>query len=77
MFNSTQIDVIMVTTSFLKLPEVQCRTGKSRSSIYQGGNDGTFPKPIKIGPRAVGWDSREIDSWIQQCIDASRPDDPE
>ena len=69
----------MVTaTKFLKLPEVRIRTGKSRSSIYKGVNDGTFPKPIKLGgPRAVGWIEAEIEAYNQACIDASRPDDSE
>lgn len=62
----------MVTTRFIKLPEVQDRTGKSRSSIYQGINKGTFPKPIKLGPRAVGWIEAEIEAHNQACIDASR-----
>ena len=65
----------MVTaTKFLKLPEVRTLTGKSRSSIYKGANDGTFPKPIKLGPRAVGWIASEIEAHNQDCIDASRPD---
>ena len=65
----------MVTaTKFLKLPEVRVRTGKSRSSIYQGVKDGTFPRPIKLGPRAVGWIEAEIEAHNQACIDASRPD---
>ena len=68
----------MVTnTKFLKLPEVRARTGKSRSSIYQGVNDGTFPRQIKLGPRAVAWSSIEIDAWIQSCIDGSRSGDSE
>lgn len=69
----------MVTaTKFLKLPEVRIRTGKSRSSIYKDVNDGTFPKPIKLGgPRAVGWIEAEIEAYNQACIDASRPDDSE
>ena len=69
-------DVSMAFTVFLRLPAVQNRTGKSRSSIYAGGNDGTFPKPIKIGPRAVGWLEAEIEAHNQACIDASRPSDP-
>ncbi len=68
----------MATTVFLRLPEVQIRTGKSRSTIYQGVNDGTFPKPIKLGgPRAVGWIEAEIEAYNQACIEASRPDDSE
>ncbi len=66
---------MVTTTKFLKLPEVRSRTGKSRSAIYQGVKDGTFPKPIKLGPRAVGWIESEIEAHNQSCIDASRPDD--
>ena len=64
----------MATITFLRLPEVQIRTGKSRSSIYQGIKDGTFPKPIRIGPRAVAWIETEIEAHNQSCIDASRPE---
>ena len=68
----------MVTpTKFLRLHEVQIRTGKSRSAIYQGVKDGTFPKQIKLSPRAVGWVEAEIEAHNQACIDASRADDPE
>ena len=68
----------MVTpTKFLKLPEVQSRTGKSRSAIYAGINSATFPRQIKIGPRAVGWIEAEIEAFNQACIDASRSGDSE
>ncbi len=79
MFNSILEDADMVTaTKFLKLPEVQNRTGKSRSSIYQGIDAGTFPKQVKIGgPRAVGWIESEIEAYIQACIEASRSGDSE
>jgi prophage regulatory protein len=26
--------------------------------------DGKFPKAMRLGIRAVGWDSAEIDQWI-------------
>ena len=68
---------MVTTTKFLKLPEVRVRTGKSRSAIYQGVKDGTFPKPIKLGPRAVGWIEAEIEAHNQSCIDASRSRDTE
>ncbi len=68
---------MVTTTKFLKLPEVRVRTGKSRSAIYQGVKDGTFPKPIKLGPRAVGWIEAEIEAHNQSCIDASRSKDTE
>ena len=49
---------------FIRLPEVINRTGYQRTSIYEKISEGTFPAPIKLGPRAVAWVSEEIDKWI-------------
>jgi prophage regulatory protein len=35
--------------------------------------EGTFPKPISLGSRAVGWLEHEIDDWLDRRIRASRP----
>ncbi|GAA5442617.1 hypothetical protein Misp06_00791 [Microbulbifer sp. NBRC 101763] len=53
----------------LRLPEVERLTGYKRSSIYQFAKDGLFPKQHRIGPGAVGWDSREIEAWIEDKLD--------
>ena len=52
----------------LRLPEVSERTGRSRSSIYDDIADGTFPGPIPLGRRAVGWLEEEIDDWLDARI---------
>lgn len=49
---------------FLRLPEVIRRTGYKKASIYNMVRNGEFPKSVKIGPRAVAWDSNEIEAWI-------------
>lgn len=48
----------------LRLPEVIARVGLKRASLYQRIQTGAFPKPIPLGPRAVGWLEHEIDSWL-------------
>lgn len=48
----------------MRLPEVITATGYKRSSIYLFMDRGEFPKCHRIGPRAVGWDSQEIESWV-------------
>lgn len=58
--------------SILRRPEVEARTGLSRSTIYLKVAQGSFPKPINLGPRAVGWVASEIDAWLQQQLSASR-----
>jgi len=49
-------------------PEVEAKTGLSRSTIYEKMKNGTFPKPVKLGPRAVGWLETEVDAWIKERI---------
>jgi prophage regulatory protein len=39
----------------LRLPEVKSRVGLCRASIYNHMAQGSFPKPISLGLRAVGW----------------------
>jgi prophage regulatory protein len=57
----------------LRRPQVEERTGLSRSTIYARMQFGTFPRPILLGDRAVGWLEHEIDDWIDQRIRQSRP----
>ena len=61
--------------SILRRPEVETRTGLSRSTIYLKVAQGTFPKPINLGPRAVGWIAEEIDAWLRRQIASSRVPD--
>ena len=46
-----------------RLPEVMSLTGLSRSSIYLRISVQKFPKPIKIGRRAVGWSEDSLIAW--------------
>jgi prophage regulatory protein len=60
------------TERILRRPEVEHRTGLSRSGIYELLANGEFPKPIKLGSRSVGWLETEIAAWIQQRVQTSR-----
>jgi prophage regulatory protein len=55
----------------IKLPEVERRTGLSRSTIYAMAAAGQFPRPIKLIPngRASGWLEDEVDEVFQRAID--------
>ena len=61
-----------MTHTILRLPNVKASTGLSRSTIYLRISQGTFPKPVKLGGRAVGWVQTEIQEWLQRQIEASR-----
>jgi prophage regulatory protein len=52
----------------IRLPEACNKTGFSKPTIYRKMRDGTFPRPIKLGDRAVGFVESELDAWIEQRI---------
>lgn len=58
------------TTNFsskiVRLPEVKNLTGYSRSAIYLKISQGTFPAPMSLGARAIGWLESEIVQWINE-----------
>lgn len=48
----------------LRRAEVEAKTGFKRAHIYNLMSEGKFPKSVRLGIRAVGWDSTEIEQWI-------------
>ena len=56
-----------VGVRLLKRCAVEAMTGLSRSTIYEGMEAGWFPRPIRIGPRAVRWYEHEIVDYIKRC----------
>jgi prophage regulatory protein len=57
----------------IRLPEVKARTGLCRTAIYSAIQAGTFPKQISLGtPRAVGWDSDEVQAWIDKTLQTGK-----
>ncbi len=67
--------------TILRRKQVEARIGLGRSAIYAKIRpnpkrptdfDPTFPKPIPIGAKAVGWVESEIDSWLAAQIAKSR-----
>ena len=45
----------MDNSSIFRLPKVLEMTGLSRTTVWRYVKAGTFPAPLKLGPRAVGW----------------------
>jgi prophage regulatory protein len=50
--------------AILRRRQVEARVGLRRSTLYQRISDGTFPAPIPLGARAVGWLESEISEWL-------------
>jgi len=56
----------------LRLTDVKNSTGLSRSTIYPRMAEGSFPRPVNLGGRAVGWLESEVDNWLECRIEMSR-----
>jgi prophage regulatory protein len=65
-------DSIRREPSILRRRQVEARTGLARSTIYQYIKDGAFPKPVQLGPRAVGWLESEVTEWIERRVKFAR-----
>ena len=51
--------------TLLRRPDVETRTGLSRSTIYQWMKDGAFPQPVKLGARLVAWRESDVTAWLE------------
>ncbi|MEL7104787.1 MAG: AlpA family transcriptional regulator [Pseudomonadota bacterium] len=45
--------------------EIETLTGFSRSAIYDLMSKGEFPRPVRIGKRAVAWPESKIIEWLE------------
>lgn len=54
--------------TILRLSDVTKLTNISRSGIYLKVSNGSFPAPISLGGRAIGWLESELEEWINQQI---------
>ena len=65
-------DLIQQGFSILRCKQVQARTGLARSTIYLYIKTGTFPRPVPLGTRAVGWLESEVCDWIAERVRIAR-----
>lgn len=52
-----------------RLDQVIDATGLARSTIYKFISQGTFPRPISLGGRCVGWVGSEVMDWIAKKVE--------
>ena len=55
----------MSDVQILRRRDVERLVGLSKPSLYRQINAGTFPRPVKLGPRAVGWRRAEVEEWLR------------
>ena len=57
-----------MTKRLLRMPDLKAKIPLQKTHIYEEIRKGTFPKPVKLGPRAVAWVESEVDAWIVERI---------
>ncbi|MDQ2088644.1 helix-turn-helix transcriptional regulator [Marimonas arenosa] len=51
--------------TLLRRPEVEARTGLSRSTLYVWMKRGEFPQPVRLGARLVAWRESDVTAWLE------------
>ena len=56
---------VLMTVRIYRRPDVEKLVGLSRSTLYAMMAEGNFPKPVKLGKRAVGWREADVQDWLK------------
>jgi len=59
---------IQRTDGICREAERRAITGVPTSSWYLLQEKGLAPKPVRLGPRSVGWDRRSLFRWVEQRL---------
>lgn len=60
-----------MTDPLLRLDDVMDEIGLKKTSIYRLIGEGEFPRPIRIGKRAVAWRTSDLEKWKSQRPEAA------
>lgn len=66
----------MSTRMIGRLADVKAFVGISRATIDRLEAAGDFPKRIRLGRAAVGWDLEEIREWLERRPRGPKPAEP-
>lgn len=64
---SSNHTVPLPQTGFLRLPQVLQFIPVSKSTLWAKVKEGTFPAPVKLGPRTTAWRAESIRQYIDQA----------
>ena len=69
---NNQIALNPSSAFILRLPQVKTLVGLSKSTLYARIAEGSFPAPISLGGRSVGWIEGEVHCWLAGQIAITR-----
>ena len=65
---SAALPTLRSAPRFIRYPEVQQRTGLSKTTIWRRVRDGSFSKPVHLSHGVVAWLEDEVVAWIDARI---------
>jgi len=58
---------------FLRVRKVTEMVGFSKTTLYARVKEGTFPKPIRLGPHSVAFLESDVLNWMKSRLEQQRP----
>ena len=68
----SHVETVGFMPQMLRLPAVLKVTGLGRSTVYRMVAEHTFPAPVKLAKRAVGWRHDDVQQWTAGRPSTSR-----
>lgn len=62
-----QKTVSLPQTGFLRLPQVLTFIPISKTTLYEKVRAGSFPAPVKLGPRVTVWRCEDVREYIEKA----------
>ena len=55
----------MTEPQILRIDDVLTIVNVSKPTLYRWIADDLFPRPVQLGPRAVGWKVEAVNQWVE------------
>ena len=52
------------TRQYIRAQELATLLAVHRTTLWRWVHDGHLPRPVRLGPNTVAWDSTQIDAWL-------------
>jgi prophage regulatory protein len=52
------------TRKYIRAQELATMLAVHRTTLWRWVHDGHLPRPVRLGPNTVAWDSIQIDEWL-------------
>ena len=60
------------THKYLRAQELATMLAVHRTTLWRWVHEGHLPRPVRLGPNTVAWDSTQIDVWLAVREDAEQ-----